>query len=447
MQIAMISLGCAKNQVDSELMQGLLCTRGDTLVNEHTQADVVIVNTCSFITAAKEESIEAILRAARLKQGRCKALVVTGCLSQRYAAELMGEIPEIDALVGTNSFPSIGEVIDRAVRGERVTAVDGVAYAYEDEIERTPTEIYSVYVKVAEGCDNICSYCVIPLVRGKYRSRRMESIVREVLSLAQKGAREINLIAQDTTHYGCDLYGESRLPELLSQLSQINEVAWLRVLYCYPDGFTPELIGAISSLPRVCKYIDLPLQHINQRVLADMNRRGTPAEISRLLMELRAQIEDVTIRTTFIVGFPGETEAEFLELRDFVAEGWFDHVGVFKYSREEGTPAETMPNQISEEVKDLRYHELMALQQKVSQRRNQRFVGQTVDVLVEEPWPKGLGIKGRARKDAPLVDGAVYVRDTSASKGQLIRAHIEEALEYDLLGVVAGESSQSDYVV
>ncbi len=442
MQIAMISLGCAKNQVDGELMQGLLCKRGDTLVTELTQADVVIVNTCCFITSAKEESIDAVLQAARLKQGRCKALVVTGCLSQRYAAELMEEIPEIDALVGTGSFTRIGEIIDRAVCGERVTAVDAATYDYADEVERKLTEAHSVYVKVAEGCDNLCSYCVIPLVRGKYRSRPMESIVRECAALVRRGAREINLIAQDTTRYGYDIYGEHRLPELLRELSQVDGIAWLRVLYCYPDGFTSELIETIASLPRVCKYIDIPLQHINPRILSAMNRRGTPAAIRALLNELRARIDDVTIRTTFIVGFPGETEAEFRELRDFVAEGWFDHVGVFKYSREEGTPAEIMPDQVSETVKDLRYRELMTLQQGVSRAKNQRFVGRIVDVLTEESWPQGAGIKGRACKDAPLVDGAVYVRGVTASKGRMIRAHIEEAFEYDLLGVSVSESSQ-----
>jgi ribosomal protein S12 methylthiotransferase len=442
MQIATISLGCAKNQVDAELMQSLLRRRGDTLVAEVTQADAVIVNTCCFITAAKEESVEAILSAARLKKGRCRALVVTGCLSQRYAAELMQEMPEIDAVVGTGSFPDIAEIIDRAIQGERLTAVGEVVYAYEDEIARTPTDAHSVYVKVAEGCDNLCSYCVIPLVRGKYRSRSMESVVREVTALAANGAKEINLIAQDTTRYGCDLYGESRLPELLQELSQIKGIVWLRVLYCYPDGFTPELIEAIAKLPRVCKYIDMPLQHINARILAAMNRRGTPAEIRELLVKLRTKIPDVTIRTTFIVGYPGETEAEFAELYDFVAEGWFDHVGVFKYSREEGTAAYAMPNQISEGVKDSRYHQLMCRQQGISEARNQRFLGHEVDVLVEEPWPKGRGIKGRASKDAPSVDGAVYVRGVKANKGQLIRAHIERVRDYDLLGVYAGESGE-----
>lgn len=442
MQIATISLGCAKNQVDAELMQSLLCRRGDTLVTEVTQADAVIVNTCCFITAAKEESVEAILCAARLKKGRCKALVVTGCLSQRYATELMQEVPEIDAVVGTGSFPDIAEIIDRAIQGERITAVGEAVYAYEDEITRTPTDAHSVYVKVAEGCDNLCSYCVIPLVRGKYRSRSMESVVREVTALAANGAKEINLIAQDTTRYGCDLYGRSRLPELLNELSQIKGIVWLRVLYCYPDGFTPELIDAIAKLSPVCKYIDVPLQHINARILAAMNRRGTPAEIRELLTQLRTQIPDVTIRTTFIVGFPGETEAEFAELYDFVAEGWFDHVGVFKYSREEGTPAESMAGQVSEETKDLRYDKLMTLQQGISRERNQRFLGRTVEVLVEEAWPKGNGVKGRASKDAPSVDGAVYVRGVKASKGQLICAHIEKVQEYDLLGVYAGESGE-----
>jgi len=442
MQFAVITLGCAKNQVDSELMEALLSRRGYSQVTEVTNADVVIVNTCGFIAAAKEESVDAILKAAHLKGGCCKVLVVAGCLSQRYAAELMQEIPEIDALVGTGSFPSIGEIIDRAAGGERVTAVGEVTYSYEEEIERKATQSHSVYVKIAEGCDNLCSYCVIPLVRGKYRSRSMESIVREVTSLTRQGAREVNIIAQDTTRYGLDLYGELKLPELLRRLASVEGIAWLRILYCYPDAFTYELIETIAASPIICKYVDIPLQHISPHMLTAMNRRGTPAEIRKLLLDLRSRIPELTIRTSFIVGFPGETEEDFLELRNFVAEGWFDHVGVFKYSREEGTPASSMPDQVSEEIQARRYHELMALQQDISRNRNQRFVGQVIPVLVEEPWPDEQGVMGRASKDAPEVDGEVYVRGTAAKRGALIRVHIEEALEYDLLGVCVGESGE-----
>lgn len=442
MQIGMISLGCAKNQVDSELMQGLLRGRGNMLVEDLTEAEVIIVNTCGFIQAAKEESIETIIEASRFKQGRCKALVVAGCLSQRYAEDLLKEIPEIDAMVGTGNFTTIVDVIDRALAGERVAEIGEATYSYDDEIEREPVNAHSVYVKVAEGCDNRCSYCAIPLVRGAYRSRRMESILREVGGLAARGVKEINLIAQDTTRYGLDLYGEHKLPELLDKLHTIEGPEWIRVLYCYPDTFTDELIDRMACLPKVAKYIDLPLQHINSRILKAMNRRGTADEVRALIHKLRLRIPDIVIRTTFIVGFPSETDEEFHELKSFMAETRFDHVGVFQYSREEGTSADQMLEHVADEVKEQRYHELMELQQGISYERNQRYIGKIITVLVEEEWSEGGGVMGRAEKDAPEVDGEVYVRDAFVTLGQLISVRIEDALEYDLLGVYVGEPGQ-----
>lgn len=441
-QIGVISLGCAKNQVDSELMQGLLKSEGNVLVDDLSEADIIIVNTCGFIRAAKEESINTILEAAEYKQGRCKGLIVAGCLSQRYANDLLGEIKEIDGLVGTGNFTSIGRVIERVARGERVGEITAATYSYDEDIARVGTASHSVFVKVAEGCDNRCSYCAIPIVRGGFRSRRIESILREVERLTDAGVKEINLIAQDTTRYGLDLYGEFRLVELLDKLLSLAGPQWFRLLYCYPAHFTDELIEKIATEPRIANYIDIPLQHISPRILNLMHRRGTAAEVRQLISKLRTSIPDITIRTTFIVGFPGETEAEFEELVEFVQEIQFDHMGVFQYSREEGTPADTMEDHVDDEVKQFRYDTLMSLQQEISFERNQRYVGRVIPVLVEEVWPEGGGVMGRAEKDAPEVDGEVYVRDTSAQPGDLIYARIEEALEYDLLGVHVVEPSQ-----
>ena len=442
MQIGLISLGCAKNQVDSELMQGLLKSEGNVMVDDLAEADIIIVNTCGFIQAAKEESINTILEAAEYKQGKCKGLIVAGCLSQRYANDLLDEIKEIDGLVGTGNFTSIGRVIERVARGERVADISEATYSYDDDIVRVGNASHSVFVKVAEGFDNRCSYCAIPIVRGSFRSRRQESILREVARLADAGVKEINLIAQDTTRYGLDLYGEFRLVDLLDKLLTLPGPQWFRLLYCYPAHFTDELIEKIASEPRIANYIDIPLQHISPRILELMHRRGTAAEVRQLISKLRTAIPDITIRTTFIVGFPGETDAEFEELVQFVQEMHFDHMGVFQYSREEGTPADTMEDHISDEVKQLRYDTLMSLQQHISFERNQRYVGRVIPVLVEEVWPEGGGVMGRAEKDAPEVDGEVYVRDTAAQPGDIIYARIEEALEYDLLGVYVLEPSQ-----
>jgi len=442
MQIGFVSLGCTKNLIDSELMQGLLAAGGHTLVTDVEEAEVIIVNTCGFIQAAKEESIEAILAAAEHKKRRCRQLIVAGCLSQRYAEELLLDIPEIDGLIGTGNFTTIGEVVARVQAGERVLAVGGTDYDYEEDIERTTALDYSAYVKIAEGCSNWCSYCVIPLVRGEYRSRSMESILREVARLESKGLRELNLIAQDTTRYGIDRYGEPKLAELLAKLHPMAGLQWIRLLYCYPDFFTDDLIEAIATLPKICKYVDMPLQHINNRILRAMHRRGTKQEIIALLTKLRARIPGLVIRTTFIVGFPGETEEEFRELMQFVAELNFDHVGAFKYSREEDTAADALADHVAETVKEARYQELMLIQQEISRERNQRRVGTVVTVLVEGQWQEGSGVRGRAMKDAPEVDGVVYVTGAQATPGQFIAVLIQSASEYDLFGVLSHESRQ-----
>ncbi|MBT9135069.1 MAG: Ribosomal protein S12 methylthiotransferase RimO [Firmicutes bacterium] len=442
MHIGIVTLGCTKNQVDSELMQGLLKAEGNKIVPDLEEADIVLVNTCGFIQAAKEESIAAILSAAQYKSGRCQKLLVAGCLSQRYAEQLMTDIPEIDGMVGTGSFTSICSVLQQVMLGERVLAVGEASYDYEEFIERDSSVSYSTYIKIAEGCSNWCSYCAIPLVRGEYRSRTIESILRESRHLADKGAREINLIAQDTTRYGLDLYGRPRLVDLLEKLQTIAGIEWIRLLYCYPDFITQELIEALASFSKVCQYMDLPLQHISPRILKAMNRRGTKDEIISLLVRLRERMPRITLRTTFIVGFPGETDEEFRELADFIKEVEFDHVGVFKYSREEDTAADSLPDQVSEKVKEVRFRELMTIQQQISRKKNQKAIGSVVQVLVEGPWIEGDGIVGRARKDAPEVDGKVYVTGAQVAIGQLVKVLVQEASEYDLFGVLASEFSQ-----
>jgi len=329
------------------------------------------------------------------------------------------EIPEIDGMIGTNNYDSIGEIVRNALKGERTVLVGEAGYTYDKPTPRTTALKYSTYVKIADGCDNRCSYCAIPIVRGDFRSRKMESIVQEVKELASKGAIEINLIAQDTTRYGEDLYGHLALPELLRRLLEIPGPQWFRLLYCYPAHFTDELIDLMAKEERIVNYVDLPLQHISESILTAMERKGTPGEIKALIQKLRSAIPQVVLRTTFIVGFPDESEEDFKELLSFVAETKFDHVGVFKYSQEEDTPACLLENQVAEEVKEQRYHELMTLQKDISLKRNQRYLGKSVAVLVEDKWQEGNGIIGRAAKDAPEVDGLVYVKNSLAQPGQL----------------------------
>ena len=437
MQVGMVTLGCAKNTVDTEIMLGELSAQGHRLTNDPASAEVLIVNTCGFIQAAKEESIDTILEMAQWKRrGKCHLLVVTGCLAQRYGQQLLDELPEVDAVVGTGSLLQLGDVIKQTLDGQRLLAVAEPGFDYDSTYARLRvTPRYSAYVKIAEGCDNRCSYCAIPSIRGAYHSRSRESVVAEVQSLAQEGVQEINLIAQDTTYYGRDRYGYLALPDLLHDLLQVDGPAWYRLLYAYPTYFTPELIDLIGNEERILSYIDLPLQHISPRVLQAMRRPDDPVRVRNLLRTLRRQIPDVTLRTTFIVGFPGETEADIDMLADFMQEICFDHVGIFTYSREEGTEAAMWENQIAEPIKEERRASLMALQQKISQKRNQRFIGRAIQVLVEGSWIEGNGVVGRGRKDAPDVDGAVFVRDCQAQPGELITVDIETATEYDLVGV------------
>jgi ribosomal protein S12 methylthiotransferase len=433
----MITLGCAKNTVDTEIMLASLEKQGHVFTPEASQAEILVVNTCGFIEAAKQESLSAILEMAGWKEsGECRALIVTGCLTQRYGQQIIDEMPEVDGVLGTGNFHLLPEVIERVFRGERVLLIGKPSFDYDqvtDRLRVTPN--HSTYVKVAEGCDNCCTYCAIPLIRGGYRSRRPENIRQEVAQLAESGVREVNLIAQDTTRYGFDLFGRLELPDLLRSLLTIPGPSWFRLLYCYPTHFTDELIDLLASEPRLVNYLDIPLQHISPRVLAEMNRPSDPNQVRGLIAKLRERITDLTLRTTFIVGFPGETEADVQMLADFLQEMEFDHVGVFVYSQEEDTVAGARSDQVPLEVREARRDRLMALQRPISRRRNQRFVGRTIEVLVETSWPAGRGVIGRGRKDAPEVDGLVYVRDFAAVPGSLINVHIEQARDYDLVGV------------
>lgn len=439
-KLGYVSLGCAKNLVDTEVMLGVLKDNGYQIVDDLSEASVIIVNTCTFIEKAKEESVNTILEMAEYKKfGSCKALVVAGCLSQQYQEELFREIPEIDALIGTGSWHRIMEALNAVEDGNRACIMDSITNIYNERMPRmqtTPT--YSAYVKISEGCNNGCTFCIIPKVRGRYRSRSIESIVEEVTKLADMGVKEINLIAQDTTSYGADLNnGTPMLTELLKELVKIDGIQWYRLLYLYPKYFTDELLDVIVNEPKICNYIDLPLQHINDRILKRMNRKDSRADIERLLTNVRAKANHVTLRTSIIVGFPGETDEEFKELCDFVKTVRFDNMGVFTYSREEGTPAGAMEDQVPEEVKEERYHTLMAIQAAISEENNRDLEGthhQAIIESMEENEDGTLLAKGRLEVQAPDVDGNMYIENAEGlAEGDIVPVTVVQGFAYDVI--------------
>lgn len=432
-----VSLGCAKNLVDTEIMLGMLVERKIELTDDPANADILIVNTCSFIESAKDESIATILQLAEYKTtGKCRGLIVAGCLSQRYQQELLDELPEVDAIIGTGAWHRITEAVDSVLAGERIMLVGQADTLYDETMPRIKTTPrYSAYVKVAEGCSNCCSYCIIPRVRGSFRSRKMESIVSEVRQLVAEGVKEINLIAQDTTSYGRDLFGAPQLTALLKELVKIEGDHWFRLLYCYPKYFSDELIDLIAQEPKICNYIDLPLQHIHDDILANMNRPDSKAEICTLLAKIRSRIPGVAIRTTFIVGFPGETQEHYDTLRQFISEQQFEHIGIFTYSQEEDTVAGVMENQIDPEIKEERYHDLMAFQCQISEDINRAMEGQEVEVLVE-----GVNLEqsdivfGRSYREAPDVDGQIFIENAAEIKiGTIVKVKIMQGFTYDLV--------------
>ena len=457
MKLGLISLGCPKNLVDSEVMLGIIEKYDIEITNDPEAAEVIIVNTCGFIESAKQESIETILSMAAYKtEGCCRHLIVTGCLAQRYAQDLFRDMPEIDALVGTNVFKDIDRVIDRVMQGERVlhlknsdllplpgagqtlkVSSSGSGLPQGKEIQADPRKLttppYLAYLKIAEGCDNFCSFCAIPLIRGRYTSKPYEQVMAEAKDLADRGVKELVVIAQDTTRYGQDLYGKLRLAELLRDLNDIPGLKWIRVLYSYPNTFTDELVEAYATLPKVCHYVDLPLQHASDRLLHAMRRRDKLEETKNLLKKLRKRIPDIVIRTTFIVGFPGETEEDFAILKEFVVEQKFENAGVFQYSREENTAAAAMPDQIPEEVKQDRYDELMAIQAGISEETHRAMEDRELEVVVEgyEEGEENLAV-ARSYREAPDIDGSIFVENAPGLKpGDFIRVRIEQGFAYE----------------
>ncbi|MBR2464399.1 MAG: 30S ribosomal protein S12 methylthiotransferase RimO [Clostridia bacterium] len=442
MKIGFVSLGCSKNQLDTEVMLHELLTAGYEITPEETEADVVIINTCAFIESAKKEAIENILDIAWLKKHRkLKGIVVTGCLSERYREEVLEELPEVDALLGVGSIhnivPAVESVLARAKNKKlkKYTSFEdkNTVKLGGDRVLTTP-EYYS-YLKISEGCDNCCTYCAIPLIRGRFRSRPMDELVAEAKQLEALGVRELNIIAQDVTRYGKDLYGDYKLAALLRRITEETAIPWIRLLYCYPDKMTDELIAEIRDNPRIVKYVDMPLQHIADPVLRRMNRHGDGKMIREVVQKLRREIPSLTLRTTFIVGFPGESEADFAELSAFVEEAKFDRMGVFTYSAEEGTPAAKMPDQIDEQVKQDRMDILMKQQMHISEALNEKKVGSTVRVLVEDFDPVSEAHFGRSEADAPDIDGKVYFMAPSRIvPGSMIDVKVREVLDYDLYG-------------
>ena len=431
--VGAVSLGCNKNRVDTETALGLLKEKGFLLTDDPAKADILLVNTCGFIDPAKEESVNTILEMGEYKKtGRCKVLVVTGCLSQRYSGDLMKEIPEIDVLLGVNQYAELPSAIYKALGAERpCLCSDDYGYYEHDRVLTTPS--YSAYIRIGEGCSNRCTFCAIPMIRGPYRSRNEEAILREIRTLACSGVREHILVAQDTTRYGTEDHPHTTLPDLMKKAAAIDGVDWLRVLYCYPDETNNALLDVLADVDNVCPYLDIPVQHINAEMLRRMHRRGTREDILRCVRGARER--GLTLRTTLIVGFPGETEDQFHELMDFVEETEFDRLGAFAYSPEEGTPAAKMPDQIPDEIKQERLDRLMTLQQKISLKRNKARIGSVEQVLVTDTDGKG-NILGRSCREAPETDGEIYVSCGEARPlpGQFIPVQILSAEEYDLRG-------------
>ena len=436
MKIGMVSLGCPKNLVDSEVMLGLIREKQLEITNDPAEADLIIVNTCGFIESAKEESINTVLQMAEYKQnGSCQYLVMTGCLGQRYADELFESMPEVDAIVGTDCFTDIGWVIDQVMAGKRLKHLEKLTsknVAMPPRMLTTPG--YMAYLKIAEGCDNCCSYCIIPQLRGPYTSRPYDEVMAEAKALAASGIKELIVVAQDTTRYGEDLTGQLLLPQLLRDLNALEGIEWIRVMYLYPNNFTDELIEAFATLDKVCKYIDIPLQHASDRLLESMNRFDTRQQVETLLNKLRTRIPGITIRTTFIVGFPGETDEDFAELLDFVEKQRFENAGVFQYSQEEGTVAGEMENQIAPAVKENRYHELMALQAGISEEIHQECEEAELDVIVEGFDEDNLAY-GRSAHEAPDIDGTIFIENAEGLKvGAMVRVRILQGFTYEMVG-------------
>ena len=432
--VHIVTLGCSKNDVDSSMMYSLLDKDKYKMVENPNEADILIVNTCGFIDAAKEESIDTILESVEYKnEGRCKKVLLSGCLAQRYPEELIKEIPEIDGILGTGNIEYINELLDRSLSGDLFVKTDNLNSDYLEGIRKekvNPTE----YVKISEGCNNNCSYCIIPSLRGKNRSRKIEDVYKEVEYLVSKGAREIILIAQNTTDYGIDLYSKYSLANLIREISKIEELKWIRVLYLYPDHFTDDLIEEFKNNDKLVNYVDMPLQHISDDVLKNMNRKTSKDHIIKTLKNLRKSVPDIVIRTTFIVGFPGENQEDFVQLVDFIEDIKFDKLGIFEYSREEGTRAASLDEQIPDNIKEERKNEIMAIQSDISSEILSKNLGKTFEVLIEEKIDDNNYV-GRTYMDSPEIDGVTYVQsDKELEIGDFVQVEIIDSLDYDLVG-------------
>ena len=437
MKILFMSLGCDKNLVDSEEMLGLLNSRGYTFTDDETEADVIIINTCCFINDAKEESVQTILEMAEYKKtGKCKALIVTGCMAQRYKQEILDEVSEVDQVLGTTAYEKIVEAVDEALAGSRGVEEKPLSYLPQTDAKRmVTTGGHYAYLKIAEGCNKCCTYCIIPKLRGRYRSVPMERLIDQAKELAAQGVKELILVAQETTVYGVDLYGKKSLHLLLEQLCRISGLRWIRILYCYPEEIYEDLIQTMKREEKICHYLDLPIQHASDAVLRRMGRRTTRADLEQIVTHLREEIPDIVLRTTLIAGFPGETEEQHQEVMEFIDEMEFDRLGVFTYSQEEDTPAASMPDQIDEETKLNWQEELMELQQEIAFDRAEERTGSVVTAMIEGKVADEDAYVARTYGDAPNVDGLLFVQTTEElNSGDFVRVRITGAVEYDLIG-------------
>lgn len=437
MKILFVSLGCDKNLVDSEVMLGVLREKGYEFTDDETEADIAVVNTCCFIGDAKEESINTLLEMSELKEtGNLKVLIAAGCLAQRYKEEIQTEIPQVDAILGTTAIEEISQVVDEVMAGKAMNHYQDVNKLTTEVKERVVTTGgHFAYLKIAEGCDKHCTYCIIPKVRGNYRSVEMEQLIKEARMLAEKGVKELILVAQETTLYGFDLYGEKKLPELLKKLAEISGIYWIRILYCYPEEITEELIDVIASEPKVCNYLDIPIQHASDNILKRMGRRTNRQELKDKIQMIRSKVPDMCLRTTLITGFPGETGQDHEDLMEFVDEMEFDRLGVFTYSQEEDTPAAGMDNQIEEEIKIERQQEIMELQQEIAFAKAEDMIGRVLTVMIEGKVEEEETYVARTYKDAPNVDGFLFVNTTAnLMTGDFVKVLVTDSNEYDLIG-------------
>ena len=440
MKFALISLGCSKNLVDSENFIGILVNkRGFEVTSELNEADMIIVNTCGFIGDAKKESIETILEVSELKEtGNLKKIIVTGCLAQRYSEEILKELHEVDAVIGTGEIDKIEKVVDEILNDKKSVETSSMSFLANANTDRIlTTASHTAYLKISEGCDRKCTYCIIPQLRGKLRSRTIEDILVEANNLVKSGVRELNLLAQETTEYGIDLYKEKSLAKLMKELVKIEDLKWLRTYYMYPDSVTDELIQVMKTEDKICKYFDIPIQHVSDSILQNMGRAKTGAHLKDILYRIRREIPNATFRTSVIVGFPGETQEDFEELRDFLEEFQFDYVGVFKYSREEDTKAYDMDNQVPEEIKEERWVELTNLQSKIAENKNRGMLGQTVEVMIDGVSTESeYLLEGRTKGQALEIDGKVLTNDGTAKPGEIVKVKLEQNFDYDFIGPI-----------